>query len=114
MIFRKATIRNVKVYSDADWAGCPVDRRFTCGYYSFVWGNLETLRSKKQPVVSRSSAEAEFRSFSNGIREGVWLKMVLNELKMGDSHPIEICVTTKQPYRLLRILCTTTDPSMFK
>lgn len=63
---------------------------FTCGYYSFVWGNLETMRSKKQPVVSRSIAEAEFRSLSNGICEDVWLKMVLNELKMGDSHPIEM------------------------
>ncbi|RVX13764.1 Retrovirus-related Pol polyprotein from transposon TNT 1-94 [Vitis vinifera] len=34
------------------------------GYCSFVWGNLVTWRSKKQSVVARSSAEAEFRAMA--------------------------------------------------
>ncbi|TYJ98049.1 reverse transcriptase [Cucumis melo var. makuwa] len=39
----------------------------TTGYCTFVWGNLVTCRSKKQNVVSRSSAEAEYRAMSLGI-----------------------------------------------
>ncbi|KAE8700051.1 Pentatricopeptide repeat (PPR) superfamily protein [Hibiscus syriacus] len=52
--------------TDADWGGSSTDRRSTTGYCSFVWGNLVTWRSKKQPVVSRSSAEAEFRAMAQG------------------------------------------------
>ncbi|RVW78470.1 Retrovirus-related Pol polyprotein from transposon RE1 [Vitis vinifera] len=37
------------------------DRRSTSGYFTFVGGNLVTWKSKKQNVVARSSAEAEFR-----------------------------------------------------
>lgn len=39
-----------------------------------------TLRSKKQSVVSRSSAEAEFKSMAHGICEALWLRMLLTEI----------------------------------
>ncbi|KAL5567178.1 hypothetical protein UlMin_030342 [Ulmus minor] len=41
------------------------------GYCTYVWGNLVTWRSKKQSVVSRSTAEAEFRAMAHGIYEGI-------------------------------------------
>ncbi|WJZ84318.1 hypothetical protein VitviT2T_003927 [Vitis vinifera] len=52
---------SIEVYTDADWAGAVDDRRSTSGYFTFVGGNLVTWKSKKQNVVARSSAEAEFR-----------------------------------------------------
>ncbi|GAA0160789.1 hypothetical protein LIER_17263 [Lithospermum erythrorhizon] len=45
------------VYTDADWAGSIDDRKSTSGYYTIVWGNLVTWRSKKQNMVARSSAK---------------------------------------------------------
>ena len=48
-------------YCDADWVGDIIDRRSTTGYCTFIGGNLVTLKSKKQKVVSCSSAEAEYR-----------------------------------------------------
>ena len=47
---------------------------------TFLWGNLVTWRSKKQTVVSRSSAEAELRAMAHGVCEGVWLKLLLKEM----------------------------------
>ncbi|RVW93337.1 Retrovirus-related Pol polyprotein from transposon RE1 [Vitis vinifera] len=67
LFFRKTENRDTEVYSDADWAGNIIDRRSTSGYCSFVWGNLVTWRSKKQSVVARSSAEAEYRALAQGI-----------------------------------------------
>ncbi|WJZ91854.1 hypothetical protein VitviT2T_010894 [Vitis vinifera] len=54
--------QSIEVYTDADWVGAVNDRRSTSGYFTFVGGNLATWKSKKQNVVARSSAEAEFRA----------------------------------------------------
>ena len=60
------------------------------GYCSFIWGNLVTWRSKKQAVVACSSVKAEFRALALGICEGIWLKRLLNELKIGALDSIRI------------------------
>lgn len=82
LLFRKYENRDVEVYIDASWAGEQTDRRSTTCYCSYVWGNLVTWRSKKQAVVSRSSAEAEYRAFALGICEGMWLQRLLRGLKV--------------------------------
>jgi len=61
--------QRIKVYTNADRAGSIDDRRSTSGYFTFVGGNLVTWRSKKQSVVARSSAEAEFRGMALGLSE---------------------------------------------
>ena len=90
IFFKKNNNRGVEIFTDADWAGCVMDRRSTSGYCTFVWGNLVTWRSKKQSVVARSSAEAEFRALSQGICEGMWLKRLLSELRIPINNPMEV------------------------
>ena len=78
IIFSKNTNKqNIEVCIDIDWAGALDDRRSTSGYFTFVGGNLVTWRSKKQNVVARSSAEAEYRGMALGICEAQWLKFLL-------------------------------------
>ena len=59
----------LKPYTDVDWAGSITNRRSTSGYCTFVWGNLVTWRSKKQSVVARSSAKAEYQAMAHGVCE---------------------------------------------
>ncbi|KAJ4703138.1 Retrovirus-related Pol polyprotein from transposon TNT 1-94 [Melia azedarach] len=90
LFFKKTTSRKIEIFTDADWAGSVIDRRSTSGYCTYVWGNLVRWRSKKQSVVSRSSAEAEFRALAHGICEGIWLRRVLQELSIPVIEPMKM------------------------
>ena len=70
----------IKCFSDADWVGSKEDRRSTLGYYVFVGGNLVSWKSKKQSVVSRSSAESEYRMMAQSVYEIMWLHQLLGEV----------------------------------
>lgn len=70
----------VEAYTDVDYAGSVTDRRSTSGCCTFIGGNLVTWTSKKQPVVTRSAAEAEFCAIALGICEFMWIKILLKEL----------------------------------
>jgi hypothetical protein len=80
LLFSKHGHLGVDGYTDADWAGSANDRRSTSGYFTYVGGNLVTWRSKKQSVVSRSSAEAEYRGMAIGVCELLWLKNLMKDL----------------------------------
>ncbi|KAK2984954.1 hypothetical protein RJ640_013380 [Escallonia rubra] len=87
--------QSVDVYTDADWAGAVDDRCSTSGYFTFVGGNLVTWRSKKQNVVARSSAEAEFRGIALGVCEALWLRLLLQDLGCVSKQPIKLYCDNK-------------------
>ena len=95
LFFGKTNDRDVAIFTDADWAGPITDRKSTSGYCTYVWGNLVTWRSKKQGVVARSSAEAEFRAMAQGICEGLWIHRILKELKMTVELPLKLYCDNK-------------------
>jgi hypothetical protein len=78
-LHRSSTL-DLTAYSDADWAGCPDTRRSTSGYTVFLGDALISWSSKRQPTVSRSSAEAEYRAVANAVAECCWLRQLLGEL----------------------------------
>ncbi|XP_070667580.1 uncharacterized mitochondrial protein AtMg00810-like [Malus domestica] len=67
----------IEGFTDVNWAGDVTDRRSTSGYFTFVGGNLVTWRSKKQNVVSWSSAEVVYRGMAHGVCEILWLRKLL-------------------------------------
>ncbi|CAH9088824.1 unnamed protein product [Cuscuta epithymum] len=70
----------VIAYSDVDWAGCPDTSRSTTGFDVFLGSNLVSWKSKKQPTVSKSSTEAEYRAVAYTVQDTLHIRSVLFEL----------------------------------
>ncbi|GJZ30301.1 ribonuclease H-like domain-containing protein [Tanacetum coccineum] len=73
-------VQQLSAYTDADWAGCPVTRWSTSGYWVFLGDNLLSWSAKLQVTLSRSSAEAEYRGVANVVAETAWIRNLLCEL----------------------------------
>ncbi|GKB49248.1 ribonuclease H-like domain-containing protein [Tanacetum coccineum] len=67
-------------YTNVDWAGCPFTRRSTSGCCVFLGDNLLSWSSKRQHILSRFSAKAEYRSVANVVAQTAWLRNLLREL----------------------------------
>jgi Reverse transcriptase (RNA-dependent DNA polymerase) len=82
----------VHAFSDSDWAGSVDDRKSTSGFCLFLGPNLISWSAKKQPTVSRSSTEAEYRCLATTCAEIFWLQNLLKELHFHlDQAPILWC-----------------------
>ncbi|GAB2292866.1 hypothetical protein Dimus_038222 [Dionaea muscipula] len=67
-------------FTDSDWARDPNNRRSMTGYCTFLGGNLVSWMSKKQKVVSKSSAEVEYRAIAYTSCELIWIHSLLKQI----------------------------------
>lgn len=56
---------------------------------------MATWRSKKQNVVARRSAKGEYRAMANGVCEMLWLKRILEDLRMPVNMPMKLYCDNK-------------------
>lgn len=68
----------ILAYCDADWQACALTRRSLSGYVVMLGDSPVAWKTKKQRVVSRSSAEAEYRSMADTLSELKWDRELLS------------------------------------
>jgi hypothetical protein len=77
-------------YTDADY-GQDIDDRVSAGAYIFFLGHSPiSWNSKKQSSTSRSSCESEYRALAQCSCEVVWIRRLLDELRILDDKPTNI------------------------
>jgi hypothetical protein len=68
-------------YVDASYANCE-DYSSISGYVTLLGSNILSWQSGKQRLVALSSAESEYMALTPAIQEVLWLKDLLQELKL--------------------------------
>lgn len=82
-------------YCDADWAACPNTKRSVTGYILKLGNSLIAWKSKKQATISRSSAEAQYRSLAGLTTEVVWVNNLAKELGIKIEGPVSVYCDSK-------------------
>lgn len=88
ILLRSACDLKLHGWCDSDWAGFPLTWRSLTGWFIFLGNSPISWKTKKQQIVSRSSAKAEYRSMATTTCELKWLKGIL--LSLGVTHPTPI------------------------
>jgi hypothetical protein len=72
--YRKGSTFDLIGYSDADYAGCKIDRKSTSGTCQFLGRSLVSWASKKQNSVALSTAEAEYIAARHCCAQLLWMR----------------------------------------
>ena len=79
-------------YSDSDWAEDRDDRHSTSGFLFMMANCVVSWVSRRQPTVSLSSTEAEYKASSDCCRQMAWLRHFGEELGDNTSYPTPLCL----------------------
>jgi hypothetical protein len=84
--YPKFTSLDLVGYSDADFAGCKIDRKSTSGTCHFLGHSLVSWFSKKKNPVALSTAEAEYIASGSCCAQVLYMKQQLEDFKLKFDH----------------------------
>jgi len=100
VLFSSKNNKQLKVYCDSDWGACLHTRRSVTGFMVKLGDSLISWKSKKQGTISRSSAEAEYRSMASAVAEVVWITKLFKELHAEIVTPATIYTDSKSAIQI--------------
>jgi histone deacetylase 1/2 len=80
LTFQKSPSTLFSAFSDADWAGDLDDRHSAGGFAIFFGPIMVSSSARKQPTVSCSRTEAEYKALANANAEPIWVEALIREL----------------------------------
>ncbi|GAU29997.1 hypothetical protein TSUD_160820 [Trifolium subterraneum] len=80
VLYKRGKNQELVGWTDSDYAGDSDDRKSTSGYVFKFGSSAISWSSKKQPIVTLSTTEAEFVVAASCACQAIWLKKVMNQL----------------------------------
>ncbi|KAL8145121.1 hypothetical protein AgCh_003364 [Apium graveolens] len=87
ILLASTSVAQLIAYCDSDWASCPTTKKSTSGYCVLLGISPVLWKTKKQSVVARSTAEAEYRAMALTCCEVTWLSSLLKDMGLLDLPP---------------------------
>ena len=79
-------------FSDSDWAEDRDDRHSQTGFIFMMAGGAIAWTSRRQPTISLSSTEAEYKAASDACRQLMWLRTFCDEIGDDISQATPLCI----------------------
>jgi transposase InsO family protein len=90
IMYKRSARLKLNGWTDSDYAGDLDDRKSTSGYVFMLGNAAVSWSSKKQPIVTLSTTEAEFVAAAACACQSLWLKNVLSHLQVMNDEKILI------------------------
>jgi len=84
------SVVHLLTYCDLDYASYPMGRKLTTGYVVQLGHSLISWLVKKQDIVSRSSANTEYRAMAMTCCEITWLLALFIDLGFTKDHLLHV------------------------
>jgi hypothetical protein len=81
-------------FSDADFAGCRLDRKSTSGTCQFLGSSLVSWSSRKQSSVAQSTTEAEYVAAASCCSQLLWITYTMSDFGEEYTHVPLQCDST--------------------
>ena len=82
-------------YTHSDWVEDVDERKSTTCYVFFLGNRVFSWSSKKQPIITLSTCEAEYVTASSRVCHIIWLRNLLNDLHLNQEQPKKIYIDSK-------------------
>lgn len=112
ILLRANTPLTLTAWCDSDHGACPITSRSLTGWFIQFGDSPLSWKTKKHDVVSRSSAEAEYRGMADTVSEILWLCELLPTLGIKVNTPITLHSDSLSAIMLAAIRCFMLAPNM--
>ncbi|CAI7932872.1 unnamed protein product [Closterium sp. NIES-54] len=92
-------------YTDGSFNSVKADGTSIGGYVCLFGGGAVSWRSKKQNKVGQSSCETEYMALHHGAKEVVWLRRLLEEIRVCQKAPTVIFCDNESAVKLAKNAC---------
>ncbi|CAL8099446.1 unnamed protein product [Prunus armeniaca] len=100
LLYKKGEDCKLVGYCDADYAGDHDTRQSTTGYVFKLGSGTISWCSKRQPTVSLSTTEAEYRAAAMAAQEITWLTQLMNDLHQLVDYSVPLYCDNQSAVRL--------------
>ncbi|GAU32111.1 hypothetical protein TSUD_357950 [Trifolium subterraneum] len=90
VLYKRGNQTGLIAYSDSDYGGDVDDRKSTSGYVFMLGSGAISWSSRKQPIVTLSTTEAEFIAATHCVCQGIWLKRILESMGLKQQRCLDV------------------------
>jgi hypothetical protein len=80
ILYKRGEAEELLAFTDSDYAGDVEDRKSTSEYVFLMNSGVVSWSSRKQPLVTLSTTEAEFVAAANCACQTVWMRRILEKI----------------------------------